>query len=211
MPSAAEHTWSVVHTERRALPNDLAGLSPTQWDTPSLCPGWSVHDVLAHLIDVATTTRLGFVRRMTAARFNFDRDNANGVTRERYDDPARTLEAYRAVIDRKSTPPAPLVTRVVEEILHGEDIRRPLAIARSYPTDQVVAALQHLLRTTVRLGGGKERAASLRLVAVDAEVKAGEGDEVRGTALALLVAVSGRPVFPDELTGPGAAKLTSAS
>jgi uncharacterized protein (TIGR03083 family) len=46
--------WPVVHAERRALAADLADLSPEQWQTPSLCAGWSVHDVLAHM--VATTT-----------------------------------------------------------------------------------------------------------------------------------------------------------
>jgi uncharacterized protein (TIGR03083 family) len=157
----------VVHAERRALANDLDGLSPAQWDTPSLCSGWSVHDVLAHLIDVATTTRLGFVRRMLAARFNLDRDNANGVARERFNDPARTLEAFRAVIDRTSTPPAPLVTRVIEEILHGEDIRRPLAIHRNYPIDQVVTALRHMLHAahhgaTRRRQGARRRSAAGR-------------------------------------------------
>lgn len=211
MPSARDHTWSVVHAERRALAGDLDGLSRAQWDTPSLCPGWSVHDVLAHLIDVATTTRLGFVRRMLGARFNLDRDNVNGVVRERFDDPARTLEAFRAVVDRTSTPPAPLATRVIEEILHGEDIRRPLGIRRDYPIDQVVAALLYLLRTTVRLGGGKERAVGLRLVAVDADVQTGGGDEVRGTALALLLAASGRPVGPGEVTGRGAERLLIAA
>jgi hypothetical protein len=64
-----------------------------------------------------------------------------------------------------------------------------------------------MLRTTVRLGGGKERAAGLRLVADDADFHAGDGDEVRGTALALLVAVSGRAVTSDELTGTGARRL----
>jgi len=39
--------WPVVHAERRALVADLADLSPEQWRTPSLCAGWSVHDVLA--------------------------------------------------------------------------------------------------------------------------------------------------------------------
>jgi hypothetical protein len=51
----------------------------------------------------------------------------------------------------------------------------------------------------------------VRLVASDEDLSVGDGPEVRGTALALLLAVSGRPVAPDELTGPGAAVLTGAA
>ncbi len=42
--------WPVIHDDRQALADDLAGLSPEQWQTPSWCDGWSVHDVLAHLL-----------------------------------------------------------------------------------------------------------------------------------------------------------------
>ncbi|WP_402375454.1 maleylpyruvate isomerase family mycothiol-dependent enzyme [Isoptericola rhizosphaerae] len=71
--------WDAVHAERRSLARDLDGLSADQWEAPSLCPGWSVHDVLAHLIGSATTTRWGFVRQMAAAQLDFDRTNDQGV------------------------------------------------------------------------------------------------------------------------------------
>ena len=70
--------WPVVHAERAALIGDLRSLSDQQWATPSLCPGWDVHDVLAHLVNDARTTRLGFVRDLLAAGFDFDRLNARG-------------------------------------------------------------------------------------------------------------------------------------
>jgi hypothetical protein len=35
----SDDIWPVVHAERRALAEDLAGLTPEQWRTPSLCPG----------------------------------------------------------------------------------------------------------------------------------------------------------------------------
>ena len=68
-------------------------------------------------------------------------------------------------------------------------------------------ALEYQLRTTVKMGGGKERASGLRLITSDAPIDSGSGPQVRGSALALLLAVSGRPLEPDELTGPGAATL----
>lgn len=165
---------------RRALIQDLEKLPAPQWATPSPCPGRGVHDVLAHLVDDAKTTRPGFLRDLLAAGFDFDRLNARGVARERREDPKRTLAGFRAVSRRTTSAPAPSATRLVEAFVHGEDIRRPLGIRRDYPTAHV---------------------------ATDTELGVGAGDEVRGSAIALLLAVSGRPVGPEELTGPGAVPL----
>jgi len=42
--------WPLVHAERHALVDDLSRLTDEQWRTPSLCEGWTVHDVAAHLV-----------------------------------------------------------------------------------------------------------------------------------------------------------------
>ncbi|WP_264795872.1 maleylpyruvate isomerase family mycothiol-dependent enzyme [Arthrobacter mangrovi] len=199
--------WTVVHDERTALVRDLEALPADKWATPSLCPGWDVHDVLAHLVDDAKTTRLGFVRRFIAAGFDFDRCNAQGVARERAKDPFGTLDAFRAAVRRTTSAPAPPATRLVEVFVHGEDIRRPLGLARSYPASHVASALAYQAATSMKLGGGKERTEGLRLEATDTEFGTGAGKLVRGTASALLLAVSGRPLDTHELAGPGTAAL----
>ncbi len=56
--------WLVIHTERRALAADLASVAPEQWQTPSMCQGWTVHQVLAHMVTVAATSPAGFVRKL---------------------------------------------------------------------------------------------------------------------------------------------------
>jgi uncharacterized protein (TIGR03083 family) len=199
----------MVHAERAALIDDLGGVDGRRWEEPSLCGGWTVHDVVAHLIDTARTTRLGFVVGLARAGFDFDRQNARGVERERGAAPRETLERLGQVASRTSTPPAPLDSRLVEEVVHGEDIRRPLGITRSYPREAVVRSLRLQARTPASFGGAKERIAGIRLTAVDAEVSIGDGPEVSGTALSLLMAVSGRWVGPADLDGPGVAALTS--
>ncbi|MET4060977.1 uncharacterized protein (TIGR03083 family) [Arthrobacter sp. UYP6] len=203
--------WPVVQEERRALIQDLEPLQPQQWQTPSLCSGWSIHDVLAHLVDTAKATRSSFVHRMITARFDFDHVNALGLTRERTDDPRATLAEFRAVLRRRTGPPVALPTRLVESFVHGEDIRRPLKIARTYPGTHIVTALNYQLKTSVKIGGGKEIAEGWRLVSTDEEFAHGAGSEVRGPAIALLLAVSGRQVYPEELSGPGAAAFLSAT
>ncbi len=197
----------MVHSERQALLHDLEGVPSERWSTPSLCPGWDVHDVLAHLVDDAKATRLGFLGRFAAAGFDFDRCNAAGVRRERGESPDVTLARFRAASDRTTSAPAPRETRLVEVVVHGEDIRRPLGIAHDYPAPGVMTALLYQLATPVGRGGGKERAAGVSLVPTDGPGPIGDGDVAEGSALALLLAVSGRPTRPGEIRGPGAARL----
>src|SRR5215203_4385684 len=143
----------MVHTERAALIDDLKNLDDARWEEQSLCGQWTVHDVVAHLVDTARTTRLGFVVGLAWARFDFDLQNARGVQRHRGASPQETLERLRRVASRRSTPPAPLDSRLVEEVVHGEDIRRPLGITRDYPAEAVVRSLRYQARTSVSFGG----------------------------------------------------------
>ena len=204
----AGDVWQLVHAERAALVHDLEGLDEEQWHRPSLCEGWTVHDLAAHLVDTWRTTRLGFVAGLARARFHFDEQNARGVERWRGATPQETLQRLRAAVSRTSTPPGPLDTRLVEEVVHGEDVRRPLALTHDYSPEAVERALRLQLRTPASFGGAKEVAARCRLVADDVDVAVGQGPEVRGPALSLLLAVSGRPAL-EELSGPGVVVLTS--
>ncbi|MEU6764012.1 maleylpyruvate isomerase family mycothiol-dependent enzyme [Streptomyces sp. NPDC046853] len=206
-----EDVWALVHAERAALIEDLAHLDDKQWEQPSLCDGWTVHDVAAHLVNTARTTRLGFVGGMIRARFDFDRQNARGVERERGSSPKETLERLRQAASRKTGPPAPLDTRIVEEVIHGEDIRRPLGIGRSYPIAAVVRSLRLQARTSASMGGAKERVAGIQLAPTDADLTIGEGSQARGTAICLLLAISGRPGVLEELDGPGVAALRTSA
>lgn len=206
-----DDVWSMVHAERAALVEDLTHLDDNQWDHPSLCEGWTVHDVVAHLVDTARTTRLGFVGAMVRARFDFDRQNTRGVLRERGASPQETLERLRQVATRTSAPPAPLDTRLVEEVVHGEDIRRPLGLTHTYRPEAVIRSLRLQARTSASFGGAKEKVTGLQLASTDVDLTIGEGPQVRGTALSLLLAISGRTEALDELDGPGATRLRTAA
>ncbi|MER7952800.1 maleylpyruvate isomerase family mycothiol-dependent enzyme [Streptomyces sp. NPDC096079] len=204
-----QDVWPLVHAERVALIEDLAGLDDERWREESLCAGWTVHDVTAHLVDTALTTRTGFLLGLARARFDFDRHNAAGVARQRGNDPQETLSRLRMVATRTSTPPAPLDSRLVEEIIHGEDIRRPLGLKHHYPTAAVTRALLHQTRTTTAFGGAKELLRQVRLTATDTELEIGNGPAVTGPALSLLLAVSRRTTALDDLTGPGIPTLAT--
>lgn len=105
--SKTETIWTLVRTERLALIADLERLPTETWNTPSLCPGWSVHDVAAHLIDNAMTTPGTLLRAMARAQFDFDQQNQNGVDAHRGATPQETLERLSAVSNRRTGPPLP--------------------------------------------------------------------------------------------------------
>lgn len=207
MVLSTSEVWTLVHAERQHLIADLAQLSLAEWDTPSLCRGWSIHDVLAHLVDTATTGKLAFVWSMVRARGEFDRANHHGVRRCKRDDPQQTLASFRHAEHLERTPPAHRATRLVEAIVHGEDIRRPLAIPGNYPSAGLHEALAYQLRTPASFGGGREIAEGCRLVDAATGDSWGEGLDVTGDAIDLLLAASGRAIDPGILTGPGAHQL----
>ena len=184
--------WPLVHAERHALIADLQGLTPEQWVQPSRCAGWTVHDVVAHLVDVAESTRLGFARDMLRARFDFDLQNERGIARTKGATPAQTLQRLKKAAARTTTPLAPMDSRIVEEVVHGEDIRGPLGLQRSYPVQSIERSLRQQLRTSTTFGGARELVAGVRLVATDTDLTIGTGPEIRATAVELLLACAGR-------------------
>ncbi len=199
--------WNIVHNERQALINDLEQIDSQQWTVPSLCEGWDVHDVLAHLVDDAKTSRKNFVFNLIRSGFNMERLNRIGVQKEKRTSPHETLDAYKAVRKRTTSAPAPLASRLVEIIVHGEDVRRPLAIHHEYPVEAVVSGIEYQLATSEAVGGSKQRAEGLQLIATDTNWSHGSGATVAGASLDLLIALTGRPVPDGTLNGPGACIL----
>jgi uncharacterized protein (TIGR03083 family) len=204
----AADIWPTIHAERRALVDDLDGLTSEQWGTASLSEGWTVHDVLAHLVVLAGMTPLRFVTRLAGARFDFARYTSRAIARERRPDPAQTLAALRAAQDRTTAPPGPPQTWIGEHLVHGEDIRRPLGITRDYPIEAVLDTLDFYQRSQPIIGG-RDRVAGLTLRASDADHSVGSGPEVTGPALDLVLAATGRAAGWATLAGPGLETLKS--
>jgi uncharacterized protein (TIGR03083 family) len=199
--------WPIVHAERGALAEDLANLSPEQWETASWCEGWSVHDVLAHLLSAAKMTPPKFVRRFAAAGFNFDKFAGGQVRREGAGGPPATLAAFGAAQDRETAPPGPKDTWLGEAFVHGEDIRRPLGITGDYPLPYVTRVIDFYAHSNAIIGG-KSRVAGLTLTATDVDFSVGSGPVVEGPAVALMLAATGRKRSLTELSGPGVEVLS---
>jgi uncharacterized protein (TIGR03083 family) len=74
--------WTTIAAERRALADQLEALTDAQWATPSLCDGWTVHDVAAHLAGVNLIKMSEVVVALARSRFSFARANRVMVARQ---------------------------------------------------------------------------------------------------------------------------------
>src|ERR1044072_5335101 len=115
----AESPWPTIHQERGALANDLADLIEAQWSLPSLCPGWSVHQVLAHQVATATMTPVTFVVKFAAAGFNFTKFSNAAIAVEAAGGPAATLAAFRRAQTSTKAPPGPRDSWLGETLVHS--------------------------------------------------------------------------------------------
>lgn len=194
--------WSTVHAERAALADDLAALTDEQWATPSLCPGLSVRDVLAHVTAGASLNPPRWLAGVVRSGFDFDKQVAMRLAEQLGATPAETLARFRRVITSTTSPPLPRVAMLGEVIVHGEDIRRPLGIRRDHPID-AVTQLAHFYTGSDLMLVGKSRVAGLRLVATDGPFAIGAGPLVTGTTLAITMATTGRIDYCNELVGDG--------
>lgn len=195
-------TWPRIHTERDALADDLSTLTDAQWRTQSLCAGWTVQDVAAHLVGTSVATPAGFFVGMAKAGFNFTKMTGQAITKYGTGAPSDTLEQLRANAHRTSAPPGPTASWLGEAIVHGEDIRRPLGIIRDYPVD-AVQQVADFYKGSNLLIGAKKRIDGFTLTATDTGWTTGSGPVIEGPVLALLMAMTGRRAHLDDLTGDG--------
>jgi uncharacterized protein (TIGR03083 family) len=198
--------WPEIHRERAALAEDLAALPAADWSTPSLCRGWTVHDVLGHIVATAKLTPVTFFARLAGSGFRFGTMTAKNLARETAAGPEATLEQLRAHANDTGGPPGPADSWLGEIVVHGTDIRRPLGIERAFPTGTLVQVAEFYRRGNLLIGA-KDRIAGLTLRASDTSWSTGTGPEVTGPLLALVLAMAGRGAALEELSGPGKDQL----
>jgi uncharacterized protein (TIGR03083 family) len=197
--------WRVIHAERKALADDVRGLSDEQWATPSLCGKWTVRDVLAHMTATAKIAGPAFFPKLLASGFSLAKLQDKDIAVERGTSPADTLERFEAVETSTKHPPGPVDTWLGEVIVHSEDIRRPLGITHDYPAAALTRVADFYAGSNLLIGA-KRRIAGLTLRATDADWSHGTGPEVTGRLADLVVAMTGRSA---DLSGDGAAELRS--
>jgi uncharacterized protein (TIGR03083 family) len=192
----------LVVADRLDLLDLLRDLTPEEWESPSLCAGWTVRDVVAHLLSYEGLTQVGVAARAVRAGFTRNRMNARGIRElDRYTpaDLVRGLEEHL----EPSGPPRRFGSRLglTEGLIHQQDIRRPLSRPRQIPPERVRQSLSFTLSSPLLRGGWRTR--GLALVAEDIHWTHGRGASVRGPGEAVLMAMAGRRDALGDLTGEG--------
>ncbi|WP_153414703.1 maleylpyruvate isomerase family mycothiol-dependent enzyme [Nocardia macrotermitis] len=190
----------MARLERIDLAEFLATLTPEQWEQPSLCEGWRVRDVVAHMISYEELGRWGLARRFIKGKLLYA--NAVGVREFGSLGPGELLRFLNDhLVPSGLTAGFGGMIALVDGTIHHQDIRRPLGMPRQIPADRLLRVLD-AAPPNPRLGAW-HRIRGLRLCANDIDWSHGSGPEVRGAGEALLLAITGRPSVLGELTGPG--------
>ena len=193
-------TLEMARAERRDLAEFCSGLSPADWDAPSLCVGWRVRDVVAHIVSYEGAGPVSFAGRLVQARLNPHRANREAVAGFAERDPAQLLEMLRGAQE-----PTGVLTafggRIVlaDTLIHHQDLRRPLGVPRAVPGERLLVALPLALLAPVV--GGAWHVRGVRLVATDLDWSWGVGPEARGPGEALLMAEQARAGQEDSRPG----------
>ncbi|WP_037605980.1 maleylpyruvate isomerase family mycothiol-dependent enzyme [Streptacidiphilus rugosus] len=196
-PALRAHT----RAERERLADLLAALSPAEWDAPTLCEGWRVREVVAHLTLPFRTGTPRFLAGLARARFSFNRyaDTAARRDAARMTE-ADLLHALRANIDHPWQPPGGgPVGALSHDLIHGLDITEPLGLPPA-PTDRIALVLAHTSPRSLAFFGVDLTGVQLR--ATDADIRVGTGEPVDLPAKELLLTLAGRRPLPaPERTG----------
>ncbi|HEV3265191.1 MAG TPA: maleylpyruvate isomerase family mycothiol-dependent enzyme [Acidimicrobiales bacterium] len=204
----SDETWKYIHGERAQMVETLTALSGEQWAAPSLCEGWTVQEATGHILAAAEQTPVNFYKELISAGFKFDVFTDRAAKRLGAIGPDELIRRIQARTTTTNHPPAPVMAMLGEIIVHGEDIRRPLGLQHRAPEAALVALADNYKKTNILLGA-KRRIAGLKLNATDSDWVWGDGPEVSGPLLSLIMAMTGRTGADSDLTGEGVTTLAA--
>ncbi len=192
---------NVVASERLTLADLFDTLDEGQLRTPSLCAGWSVKDVAAHLTTLFNVSMPGMAMRVLGEQLSFSRA-VDRLTKELANRPIEAIAAQlRANADDRRHPPGAPLAPLTDLLVHGQDICRPLGLAHPVPFDHVAAAMDYVTAGRAFLFLPFSRIRGLRFVATDGDRTWGKGTVIHGPVMSLLLATMGRKVALADLGG----------
>ncbi|QBR92032.1 maleylpyruvate isomerase family mycothiol-dependent enzyme [Nocardioides euryhalodurans] len=206
--------WSAIDTQRLRVSHLLDDLTPAQWETPSLCDGWTVKDVAAHLtlqqLTLGPAVRAGLRHpgSLNHVIWASAHDRAS-LSTERL-----TAEIRGTVGSRRHNLGVTPLETLIDVVVHGQDIALPLGRELAVlPSAATTVADRVWWSRSTRMGRVKSKVFAqvdhqgLRFAATDADWSAGDGLEVHGPLLSIVLVLTGRPAGADSLSGPGASRL----
>lgn len=201
---------AAIATERRDLASTLAGLDSAAWDTPSLCAGWRVREVVAHMTMPFRYSPEQFGQAMAEAQGDFDKMADQAARRDAAQLPtAELVRVLRENEDFRWEPPGGgLVGALTHDVIHGLDITVPLGTGRRVPENSLRTVLDTMTRPGAPGYFGTD-VTGVQLVADDMDWSYGAGPPVSGLAQDLALVLCGRKLPAGQLHGEPGARFTA--
>lgn len=197
-----------IAEERRELATVLDGLPAARWDEPTLCAGWRVREVAAHMTMPYRLSMPRFMFELARARGNFNRMADRSARRD-----AAALSAgqlARTLRDNATHPWRPpgggLPAALSHDVIHGLDIVVPLGIDRRVPEERLRLVLDGVNAKNVAYFGVD--LAGVQLRADDLDWTFGSGEPLAGAAQDLLLVLCGRRLPAGHLRGEPSRRFT---
>ncbi len=188
---------------RRQFADRIETLDETAWNSASWCSGWKVRDVLAHLVRGAEGTLWSMVGDVL--RGGLKPDRAVGEAAKRLGDvpvPQLADRLRNAGVGGFRPPGFPEAMGLADVLVHSADAFRPLGLDVDAPPADAIPVLDAFWRRG-RMVVHAEPQRGRRLVATDLDWMRGDGPEVRGKAIDLVLLVANRRQVLPSLEGPG--------
>jgi uncharacterized protein (TIGR03083 family) len=204
-----QFVFAAVAGQRRRFADLIDSLDDAQLATPSLCQGWDVKTVAAHVVSTVSDGMPGFLQ-MAVRRGGLSRGIDTLARRRAQASTADIVGDLREHADRPISSPVFGPRGPLADILvHTGDVSIPLGLPFEPDLQHAVSAMDFLTGGWpigfVPLG----RLRGIRLSANDIDRSWGTGAEISGPVAALLMSVCGRTASWDALDGPGMTLLGS--
>jgi len=198
-----------VAGERSDLADLLGALAPDDWDNPTLCAGWRVRELVAHITMPYRISTPAFLAGLIRAGGKFDRYADRQARRDAQElSPAELVECLRQNVDHPWKPPGGGYQGALShDVIHGLDVTVALGIDRQVPAERMRYILDDMQPRQVKYFGVD--LTGIQLQATDLDWTYGTGTPVAGRAQDLLLVLCGRQLPPNRLSGTLAARFTA--
>jgi uncharacterized protein (TIGR03083 family) len=197
----------LIAAERRALADVLGGLSVAQWNAPSLCAGWTVAHVAAHLTMPFRISADEFAVGLQQAGGQFTEFSDAIADRDSRLPQADLVAVLRDNADNPWSPPGGgLAGALSHDVIHGLDITWPLGIDHQAARPAMVRVLDLIVSPGDRTLFGFPLD-DLELRASDLDWSFGRGAALHGPGRDLLPLLAGRPIPGEAFSGAGTQRL----
>jgi uncharacterized protein (TIGR03083 family) len=191
----------IVAAEYLALADLLTWASEADWNTPSLCDGWRVREVIAHLTMPARYDQEAFLAELRAHNFDFGLLSNEVAARDAQLDTPELVANLRAETLLHWAPPEGGYHGALNHVvIHGLDVTVPLGVQRRPPDETLRIVLDDLTAGGVHAHFGTNLTGRA-LEATDLDWSYGSGPALRGLAGHLALVLCGRRIPPGQLQG----------